>query len=183
MMQINVVFRHMDHSDALKEYAVEKLSKIKKYLDGPLDVNVVLSVEKIRHIAEVKFNFNGFMVKGKEEADDMYAAIDLVANKISRQIKRYKERLRRKKGAHGIDKRRQTSMPVDVVSVDPERDDVTPEVIRKTNFLVKPMSLDEAVMQLDLMNNQFYVFRDESTDRINVVYRRDDGHYGLIDPQ
>ncbi len=182
-MQINVVFRHMDHSDALKEYAVEKLSKIKKYLDGPLDVNVVLSVEKIRHIAEVKFNFNGFMVKGKEEADDMYTAIDLVANKIIRQIKRYKERLRHKKGSPGIDKRLQTSMPVDIVSVDPERDETASEVIRKTNFLVKPMSLDEAVMQLELMNNQFYVFRDESTDRINVVYRRDDGHYGLIDPQ
>ena len=182
-MQINVVFRHMDHSDALKEYAIEKLSKIKKYLDGPLDVNVVLSVEKIRHIAEVKFNFNGFMVKGREEAEDMYAAIDLTSNKIIRQIKRYKERLRHRKGAPSLDERIQTSIPVEVLSVDHERDEVAPEVVKKTNFLVKPMSLEEAIMQLELMNNHFYVFRDESTDRINVVYRRDDGHYGLIDPQ
>ena len=182
-MQINVVFRHMDQSDALKDYALEKLSKIKKYLDGPLDVNVVLSVEKIRHIAEVKFNFNGFMVKGREEAADMYSAIDLVAGKIVRQIKRYKERLRSKKGAPGIDERLQTSIPVDVLSLDPEREEAATEVVRKTNFMVKPMSLEEAIMQLDLMHNQFYVFRDESTDRINVVSRRDDGHYGLIDPQ
>ena len=182
-MQINVVFRHMDHSDALKDYALEKLFKIKKYLDGPLDVNVVLSVEKIRYIAEVKFNFNGFMVKGREEADDMYAAIDLVAGKIVRQIKRYKERLRNRKGGAGIDKRIQSRMSVDVLAHDPDRVEAATEVVKKSNFLVKPMSLEEAIMQLDLMHNQFYVFRDESTDRINVVYRRDDGHYGLIDPQ
>lgn len=181
-MQINVVFRHMDQSDAVKEYAVEKLSKIKKYLDGPLDVNVVLSVEKIRQIAEVTFIISGFVVKGKEEADDMYAAIDMVANKVSRQVKRYKGRLRQKKGLPGIDESL-SSIPVDILSVDHDLDESTPELIKKTNFLVKPMSPDEAIMQLNLMGNNFHVFRDESSDRINVIYRRDDGNYGLIEPQ
>ncbi|MBN2707355.1 MAG: ribosome-associated translation inhibitor RaiA [Deltaproteobacteria bacterium] len=181
-MQINVVFRHMDPSDAVREYAEEKLAKIKKYLDGPLDVNVVLSVEKIRQIAEVAFNINGYVVKGKEEADDMYAAVDLVAAKIGRQVQRYKSRLRQKKGAPGIDERLTTSVPVDVLSVDHDVEESTPQIIKKTNFLVKPMSADEAIMQLNLMHNSFHVFRDESTDRINVVYRRDDGNYGLIEP-
>ena len=182
-MQINVVFRHMDQSDAIKEYAVEKLSKIKKYLDGPIDVNVVVSVEKIRQIVEVTFNINGFIVKGKEEAGDMFAAIDLVSSKISRQVQRYKGRLRQKKGATGIDENLQTSMPFDVLSVDHDQDESVPKIIKTANFMVKPMSPDEAIMQLNLMNNNFHVFRDESTDRINVVYRRDDGDYGLIEPQ
>ena len=182
-MQINVVFRHMDQSDAIKEYALEKLSKIKKYLDGPLDVNVVLSVEKIRQIAEVTFNINGFIVKGKEEAGDMFAAIDLVSSKISRQVKRYKSRLRQRKGSPGIDESLLTSVAVDILSVDHDLEDSTPKLIKKSNFAVKPMSPDEAIMQLNLMDNNFHVFRDESTDRINVVYRRDDGNYGLIEPQ
>ena len=181
-MQINVVFRHMDQSDAVKDYAIEKLSKIKKYLDGPIDVNVVLSVEKIRQIAEVKFTISGFVVKGKEEAGDMYAAIDMVASKISRQVQRYKGRLRNKKGLPGIDERL-SNVPVDVLRVDHDVEESIPEFIKKSNFLVKPMSPDEAVMQLNLMGNNFYVFRDESSDRINVIYRRDDGHFGLIDPQ
>ena len=183
-MQINVVFRHMDQSDAVKDYAVEKLSKIKKYLDGPLDVNVVLSVEKIRQIAEVKFNIGGFMVKGKEEAGDMYAAIDLVATKISRQVKRYKSRLRQRKGSSsGVDESLLTNIAVDILSVDHDQEEATPVIIKKSNLLVKPMSPDEAIMQLNLMDNNFHVFRDESTDRINVVYCRDDGNYGLIEPQ
>ncbi len=182
-MQINVVFRHMDQSDAIKEYALEKLSKIKKYLDGPLDVNVVLSVEKIRQIAEVTFNINGFIVKGKEEAGDMFAAIDLVSSKISRQVKRYKSRLRQRRGAPGIDESLLTNVAVDILSVDHDQEDSTPKLIKKSNFSVKPMSPDEAIMQLNLMDNNFHVFRDESTDRINVVYRRDDGNYGLIEPQ
>lgn len=181
-MQINVVFRHMDQSDAVKEYAIEKLSKIKKYLDGPIDVNVVLSVEKIRQIAEVKFTISGFVVKGKEEAGDMYAAIDLVASKIGRQVKRYKGRLRKKKGLPGIDASL-SSVPVEVLSVDHDVEESTPKLIKKSNLQVKPMSPDEAIMQLNLMGNNFHVFRDESSDRINVVYRRDDGHYGLIEPQ
>ena len=182
-MKINVVFRHMDQSDAVREYAVDKLSKIKKYLDGPLDVNVVLSVEKIRQIAEVMFNINGFIVKGKEEAGDMYAAIDLVSNKIGRQVKRYKSRLRQRKGLPGIDESSLTSVSVDILSVDHDQEDSTPEIIKRSNLLVKPMSPDEAIMQLNLMDNNFHVFRDESTDRINVIYRRDDGNYGLIEPQ
>jgi len=182
-MQVNVVFRHMDQSDSIREYAEEKLSKIKKYLDGPLDVNVVLSVEKIRQIVEVTFNINGFVVKGKEEADDMYAAIDLVASKISRQVQRYKSRLRQKKGSPTLDESMQTSVAVDVLSVDHDIEDSTPVIIKKSNLVVKPMTADEAIMQLNLMNHNFHVFRDESTDRINVVYRREDGHFGLIEPQ
>jgi len=182
-MQINVVFRHMDQSDAIKEYAVEKLSKIKKYLDGPIDVNVVVSVEKIRQIVEVTFNINGFIVRGKEEAGDMFAAIDLVASKIARQVQRYKGRLRQKKGSPGIDESLQTSIPFEVLSVDHDQEESVPEIIKTANFMVKPMSPDEAIMQLNLMDNNFHVFRDESTDRINVVYRRDDGNYGLIVPQ
>ncbi|RLB66296.1 MAG: ribosome-associated translation inhibitor RaiA [Deltaproteobacteria bacterium] len=179
---MNVVFRHMDQSDAVKDYAIEKLSKIKKYLDGPIDVNVVLSVEKIRQIAEVKFTISGFVVKGKEEAGDMYAAIDMVASKISRQVQRYKGRLRQKKGLPGIDESL-SNVPVEVLSVDHDVDESIPKLIKKSNLLVKPMSPDEAIMQLNLMGNNFHVFRDESSDRINVVYRRDDGHYGLIEPQ
>ena len=90
--------------------------------------------------------------------------------------------MRKKKGLPGIDESLM-SVPFDVLKVDHDLDESTPEIIKKSNFLVKPMSPDEAIMQLNLMGNNFHVFRDESSDRINVIYRRDDGHYGLIEPQ
>lgn len=170
----------METTDALKQYAVEKVSKIKKYLDAPVEVQVVLSVEKFRHIAEVSFIINGFVVKGQEETEDMYAAIDMVMDKIERQVRRYKDRLKKRRGAGTAEEKMQVKM--NVVTVDHEQEETTPTVIKSTNFSIKPMAVDEAIMQMNLMDNDFLVFRNDNTNEVNVIYRRKDGNYGLIEP-
>ncbi len=179
-MNINVTFRHMETTEALKQYAIDKVSKIKKYIDAPIEVHVVLSVEKFRHIAEVSFTINGFVVKGQEETEDMYAAIDMVMDKIERQVRRYKDRLKRKRGAGSAEEKMRVKM--NVVAVDHDQAETTPKVIKSTNFSIKPMDIDEAIMQMNLIDNDFLVFRNDSSNEVNVIYRRKDGNYGLIEP-
>jgi len=179
-MNINVVFRHMETTEALKQYAIDKVSKIKKYIDAPIEIHVVLSVEKFRHIAEVTFTINGFVVKGQEETEDMYAAIDMVMDKIERQVRKYKDRLKNKRGAGSAGERMQVKM--NVVAVDHDLAETTPQVIKSTNFSIKPMDVNEAIMQMNLIDNDFLVFRNDADNEVNVIYRRKDGNYGLIEP-
>ncbi len=176
-MQVNVTFRHMESSETLKEYAVEKIDKIKKYLAEPIEVHYVLAVEKFRHIADVTINANGITIKGEESTQDMYSAIDLVNSKIERQVKKYKERLKDHKPdpSHSM-----LGLKVQVLSIG---DDVSASHVVKTeNYFIKPMSLDEAVMQMDLLNNDFLVFTNSQSENLNVLYKRKDGNYGLIEP-
>ncbi len=178
-MNIQVTFRHMETTEALKDYAIEKVSKIKKYLDAPVEVHVVLSVEKFRHIAEVTFTINGYVVKGQEETDDMYAAIDMVMDKIERQVRRYKEKLKNKRGGSSNDR---LKVKMNVVALEDEQPEAEPTVIKSTNFSIKPMTVDEAIMQMNLIDNDFLVFRNATSNEVNVIYRRKDGNYGLIEP-
>lgn len=180
-MQIAVTFRHMESSDAVRNYVEEKLARVKKYIEDPIDAQVVLSVQKkINHRAEVTMVAKGLTMKSTEETSDMYAAIDLMVAKIERQLKRYKEKLKRHKG-HSGPQRRVEKTVFAAPSVDAE--DAMPEIIRSNSFSVKPMSVEEAVMQMDLLEKDFLVFTDDNSDEMNVVYRRKDGNYGLIVPQ
>ncbi|APG26064.1 ribosome hibernation-promoting factor, HPF/YfiA family [Syntrophotalea acetylenica] len=180
-MQIAVTFRHMDASDALRMYLEEKLVRVKKYIDEPIDAQAVLSVEKkIRHCAEVTLVAKGITIKGSDETNDMYAAIDGMVDKIERQLKRYKEKIKNHKPAN--ERARQVEKTVFAAeSIDTGA--AEPIVIRSQSFSVKPLSVEEAVMQMDLLNKTFLVFSDASTEEISVVYRRKDGNYGLIVPR
>jgi putative sigma-54 modulation protein len=179
-MQIAVTFRHMEASDPVRTYAEDKISRVKKYIDEPIDAQVVLSVEKkIRHNAEVIILAKGITIKGSEETNDMYAAIDAVVDKIERQLKRYKEKLKDHKPSAGRERRVEKS----VVAAESLEVGQTPTIIRTSSFEVKPMSVEEAVMQMDLLHKDFLVFTDDRTEELNVVYRRKDGNYGLIVPQ
>ncbi|MCK4621597.1 MAG: ribosome-associated translation inhibitor RaiA [Desulfuromonadales bacterium] len=180
-MQIAVTFRHMESSDAVRSYVEEKLAKVKKYIDEPIDAQVVLSVQKkINHRAEVTMVAKGLTMKSTEEKDNMYAAIDLMVDKIERQLKRYKEKLKRHKGSEGVQQRFEKAV-ISAASVDEGLE--SPEIIRSQSFSVKPMSVEEAVMQMDLLQKDFLVFTDDHSEEMNVVYRRKDGNYGLIVPQ
>lgn len=180
-MQIAVTFRHMESSDAIRNYVEDKLSRVKKYIDEPIDAQVVLSVQKkINHRAEVTMVAKGLTMKSTETKDDMYAAIDLMVDKIERQLKRYKDKLKRHKGGSGI-QRRLEKIVYDAASVDDGSEN--PEIIRSHSFSVKPMSVEEAVMQMDLLGKEFLAFTDDITEEMHVVYRRKDGNYGLIVPQ
>lgn len=178
-MQIATTFRHLEPSDALKSYAEEKLERIKKYIDEPVAAQVFMTVEKIRHCAEVTLTAKGITIKASEETNDMYAAIDAVVDKIERQLRRYKERIKDHKPAPDTLERQVRKSIVEAESIEQR---LPPVVIRTKTFSIKPMSVEEAVMQMDLLHKDFLVFTDSTTDTINVIYRRKDGNYGLIEP-
>jgi putative sigma-54 modulation protein len=179
MQQLSVTFRHMDPSDALKTYVAERTGKLSKYIDRPLETQVTLAVQKFRQIAEVVINANGIRIAGQEAHEDMYAAIDLVMDKIERQVKKYREKIRKHKPAQGKELRWKR----EIYQPESFEDDSEPIVVRTENYFVKPMSVDEAAMQMDLSAQEFLVFNNASTQTINVLYRRKDGNYGLIVPQ
>lgn len=179
-MLLSVTFRHMEPSDALKDYAREKLSRIEKYLDTALEANVVLSVEKFRHSADVTILANGLKINGQEQTEDMYSAIDMVVDKIERQIKRSRQKVKNRKGHK---RGKAMDVALEAASTDSDEDsDERPRIFRTRQMFAKPMDLDEAVMQLDLTSETFIVFTNSATEKINVLYHRDDGNYGLIEP-
>lgn len=179
-MQITTTFRHMEPSDALKTYAEEKLERVKKYIDEPIVVQVFLTVEKIRHLAEVTINAKGITIKAADESNDMYASIDTVSDKIERQLRRFKERIKAHKPVAEARERQVHKHIVEARSIEEVKE---PVVIKTKSFSMKPMSVEEAVMQMELLHKDFLVYTEASTENINVVYRRKDGNYGLIAPE
>ena len=180
-MQITTTFRHMEPSEALKSYAEEKLERVKKYIDEPIVVQVFLTVEKIRHSAEVTITAKGITIKAAEETNDMYASVDAVSDKIERQLRRFKERIKAHKPSSDTRERQVQKSIVEAQNI--EESDSAPVVIKTKSFSMKPMSVEEAVMQMELLHKDFLVYTEASTENINVVYRRKDGNYGLIAPE
>jgi len=178
-MQIATTFRHMEPSEALKSYAEEKLERVKKYIDEPIVVQVFLTVEKIRHMADVTITAKGITIKANEETNDMYASIDAVADKIERQLRRFKERIK----AHKPNDARERQVQKSIVEAESIEETQSPVVIKTKSFSMKPMSVEEAVMQMELLHKDFLVYTEASTENINVGYRRKDGNYGLIAPE
>lgn len=174
-MDITVTFRHMEPTESLRNYAEEKISKLNKYLDFPLEAHIVLTVEKFRHIADVTLSLNGTRIKGVEETEDMYSAIDLVMDKIETQVKRHLSKIRRhrpenlKEGEVGIQEEA-TIAPQEQPTIEVEKLDA------------KPMDPEEAAMQLGISQQDFLVFRNSRSREVNVIYRRRDGNLGLIEP-
>jgi len=198
-MQLAVTFRHMDATEAIKEYARDKVERITKYFPDPIKAHVVLSCDRgYNHVADVVITLhNGIMIKGEESTEDMYSSIDLVMAKIERQVRRYKEKLRSHRPAS-------YSAPTievqhSVVSIAEEaaaggsaesapspaetrRSDLPrPVIVKKSKFFARPLSVEEAVMQMNLLGNDFLVFSNAHSHNVNVVYRRKDGTFGLIE--
>jgi putative sigma-54 modulation protein len=187
-MQMNITFRHFDASDSLKEHARERVERVNKYLDGAGDAHVVLSVERHVHSADITVHAGSFVLRGKDKSSDMYVSIDTAMEKIERQLKRYKEKLKNHHGKKFVHHGEAALNPVrvrhNVVSFNPEEAETasnSPRIIKTNELIAQPMTVDEAVMQMDLLNNDFLVFTNRKTDLMNVVYRRNDGHYGLIE--
>ena len=175
-MQTSVTFKNIDPSDHLKAYVSDKLDRFDKYLDNPAEANVVLAVEKFRHIAEINIAGDKLTIMGSEETNDMYSAIDMALDKLEKQIKKSKQKIRERRTAS---KNRSLSM---LEEADTLPDDDTERQIKIRNIEYKPMDIEEAVLQMDLIEDNFLVFTNARSDRINVLYRRRDGHYGLIQP-
>lgn len=194
-MRLNITFRHLESSDSLKEYARDKVERVHKYLDRASEAHVVLSMERHLHHADITITSGAWLLRGRERSEDMYASIDLAMDKIERQLRRYKEKLKTHHGRERVHHHQELVNDLivryDVVAIpDPEQETALgpaggapagPRVIRTDEFLAKPMTVEEAVMQMDLMNNDLLVFTNASSNEMNVVYRRKDGHYGLIE--
>jgi putative sigma-54 modulation protein len=177
-MDITVTFRHTEPMESLRTYAEEKVSKIKKYLDSPMEANIVLTVEKFRHQADVTVSLNGARIKAVEETEDMYSAIDQVIDKIEKQVKRHLSKIR---------DHRSENLRSEEGSLSEELDETTAFaqeelVIEVEKTFAKPMDPEEAAMQLNLTRQDFLVFRNAKSREINVIYRRADGNLGLIEP-
>ena len=196
-MRINVTFRHMEATDALREHAEKRVRRLAKFVHRPIDAHVILSVVKRRHIAEVIFKADRTTMTAKEETGDLYSAIDLAGDKLEQRARKHTEKISNHK-LSPRSRRVQIAAP-DMPPAPPARDlpglrvhvlradsfgrRKGPEVAQTKRLPVKPMSVEEAVMQLDLMSSEFFVFCNGATDRLSVVYRRKDGDYGLIEPE
>jgi putative sigma-54 modulation protein len=175
-MQTSVTFKNLDPSDHLKSYVGDKLDRFDKFLDNPAEANVVLAVEKFRHIAEINISGDRLSIIGKEETIDMYSAIDMVLDKLEKQIKKNKEKIR----AHRTASKTRNRSMLDETSSPPDED--VERQIKIRNIEYKPMDIEEAVLQMDLIEDSFLVFTNARSDQTNVLYRRRDGHFGLIQP-
>ena len=177
-MQISVTFRNMEPSTALREYASDKVQRLKKYMPEPVDVHVVLAKHKYRNQAEVKVTSRGVVMKGVEHTEDMYSSIDLVMDKIERQARKRKDKIREFRPVSLGDEIMVRHGVVESVAAEEEEGS---RIINTQEFSAKPMSVEEAVEQMNLMNNDFLVYLNASTQDVNVIYRRRDGNIGLIE--
>lgn len=173
-MNIMIRGKHIEVTDALKEYVLKRVGKLEKYSDEFMDVKVTLLVEEGRHRVEVTAPIHGIILRGEEESTDMYASIDLVIEKLERQIDKYRTRINKRMRSKVL-KDHETEHPVD-----PEDDE---KVVRNKRFTNKPMSVDEAIMQMNLVGHNFYVFTNSESQAVNVIYRRNTGDYGLLEPE
>jgi len=171
-MQTNITFKNMDATQALKDYVTKRLAKLDRFIERPAEANVVLSVEKIRHKAEVTINSDGHVINAVETTEDMYAAIDLVMDKLERQMKKHKDKVQDHKAA---------SHEGAVEAAEETGEEV--RIIAETDYFVKPMSVEEAALQLGLGRKSFILFQNTATRQMGILYKREDGDYGLVEPQ
>jgi ribosome hibernation promoting factor len=176
-MQLEVKGKNVEVSDSIRSYAEAKLRKLERQLSDPTRVELELAVERNpsiaqSQVAEATIWTKGPVLRARESSEDMKASIDQLADKLARQVKRYKEKRRRRHV--------RTEPPEQPIEVG---DGSEPLIVKSKQFPVKPMSPDEAVLQLELVGHDFFVFQNAESGLVNVVYRRRDATFGLIEPQ
>jgi putative sigma-54 modulation protein len=185
-MNITVTGRHMEMTDALKSYVEAGLRKLHVHFERVTTADVVLIVEKHRHIAEICLHANGIRILGRESSSDMYASVDAVLEKIDKQVRKHKDRINRHQPRTAKEARDYHHQVIEYI---PEQEEdlsstePSHRVVQREKLTMKPMSIDEALMQLDLVDDAFLVFFNADTQEVNVIYGREDGTYGVIEPQ
>lgn len=175
-MRITVSGKNIEITNALKDRVEKKLSKFEKYFTPITEAQATLSVEKNRQIIEVTIPFNGVILRGEEATEDMYTSIDNVVEKLERQIHKQKTRLERriKDGSVKFE---------NILYNERYTEEEEAKIVKKKRFAIKPMSPEEAVMQMELLGHSFFVFTNSDTEEVNVVYKRKHGDYGIIEPE
>lgn len=181
-MKCSVTFRHMKASDPIREYAEEKVDKITKLIDRGGEAKVVLSVEKHLHVAHIELVTDGSLrIRGIDKSEDMYASIDAAVERIVRQVKRYREKIKSHRESSSIGR----ELPHHIYAIEDHSDEnapaKVPQIVRQETIVAREMNVDDAVMQMDLLNTEFLVFTNAISHHVNVVYRLPDGQLGLIE--
>ena len=174
-MRISITGKNIEVSEYLRDLAEKKLAKLDRYFPSDTVAQVTMAVEKNRHIVEVTIPYTGGIIRGEEVTGDMYASIDNVIAKLERQIIRYRTKLEKNLKAEAF---AEAPIPAEF-----EDEDDGPRIVKVKRFSIKPMSLDEAVLQMELLGHSFFVFTNSETEDINVLYKRNDGNLGLIEPE
>lgn len=178
-MQVNVRGKNLEVTPALREYVEKKLSRIGKHFDEELGAHVNLCVERNLHKVEVTVTVGALILRGQESSDDMYGSVDLVIDKLERQVRKFKTRVYRKQRRVAAAGAEESA----VLLAEPELDEPEGHVVKSKRFAVKPMSTEDAIIQMELLSHDFFVFRSAETEAICVLYRRKDGNYGLLEPE
>ncbi len=180
-MNIEYVGRNYRVDDQMRRYTEDKLSKLVKFVEAPVEVRVALEQEKHRHIADLHIAHRFGVLQAKEETGDMYDAINLAVDKVERQARRARNKFRDRK--RRADRLNGQQWPVEVLERTSIGAGSPPRVIKASFLRIKPMTIEEAALELEKSKNDFLVFRDSASDRISVLYKRRDSNYGLIAPE
>ncbi|ADC49169.1 sigma 54 modulation protein/ribosomal protein S30EA [Alkalihalophilus pseudofirmus OF4] len=184
-MNYNIRGENIEVTPALRDYVEKKVGKLERYFDTTpvADVNVRMQVLNNQHIIEITIPMPQLLLRGEETHTDMYAAIDNVIEKLERQIRKHKTKVNRKFRQEGSLKYmfKNELEPLEQEEVEPDEDEI--EVVRKKRFNLKPMDAEEAILQMDMLGHNFFVFSNAVNGDTSVVYRRKDGKYGLIEPE
>jgi len=171
-VNIQVRGRNVEVTEALKDYIAKRVGKVEKYLDNIREAQVTLAVERGFHRVEVTIPVNGIILRGEESTPDMYASVDLVVEKLEKQVQKHKGRLIKRLGKSAGETPDERFADYDY-----------PQIVRTKRFDIKPMTVDEAVLQMNLLGHSFFVFSNSESEQVNVLYKRKDGNYGLIEPE
>jgi putative sigma-54 modulation protein len=182
-MQVNITFRHLEPTEALKDHVRGRVEHVERYVDRPSEAHAVLHVEHLDHHAEITVKAGRFLLRGTARSPDMYASIDAAADRIERQLKKHKEKLTTRKNGHHtqVAEPRPVEIRRNVLDVIEHPDRPSHRVVKSKQFQARPMSVDEAILQMELLDSNFFVFQNEADHLLNVVYRRDDGTLGLLE--
>ncbi len=178
-MRFEIRGKNIELTEALKEYTTKRLSKLEKYIDDVKEAQVALSIGAEGHKVEVTIPLNGVILRGEEASSDMYTSIDLVEEKLEKQIEKHKTRLYRSNRGAGLKKAFNEEVKKEIEANGPA---AKFKILRSKRFALKPMDEEEAIMQMNLLGHTFYVFHNARSEEVNVVYKRKDGNYGLIEP-
>jgi len=180
-MQVNITFRHLEPTDALKTHVRDRVAHVGRYIDRPSEAYAVLHVENLDHHAEITVKAGRFLLRGTGRSQDMYASIDAAADRIEKQLKKHKEKLYDHKKGNGHTEAQPVEVRHDVLDILEHPDRPSHRVVKSTQFQARPMTVDEAILALELADARFFVFQNAKDRTFNVVYRRDDGNFGLIE--
>ncbi|MHB8065569.1 MAG: ribosome hibernation-promoting factor, HPF/YfiA family [Ruminiclostridium sp.] len=175
-MKTIITGKNIEVTEGLKERIAKKIGKLDKFFNNETEAHVTLSIQRVRQIAEVTISFNGIVLRAEESNEDMYTSIDKVIDLLERQIRKNRTRLERR--LHNNDFRVQDFKFSEEI---PEETDF--KVVRSKRFAFKPMDVEEAILQMNLLGHEFFMFSNAESKQVNVVYKRKDGNYGLIEPE